>query len=111
MCTPLLIAFLVLLFERRHNHLGVHRGLTETQLLFSPSSPARGRYLNASRRGRPRIRWANTALGSWFHLPRSYRRFLWFCSALLLSLIGFVLGSVSRSHIHPSHEQPLTLSE
>lgn len=90
MCTPLLIAFLVLLFERRRHHLGVSRGLTETQLLFSPSSPARGRYLSASR-GRSRFRWAQGD-GSWFFLPRSYRRFLWFCLALLLSLIGFVLG-------------------
>lgn len=88
MCTPLIIAFTVLLFERRHNNLGVSRGLTETQLLFSAPSPARSRFLSSNRRSR--FRWRRG--GGCFQLARSYRRFLWFCSALLLSLIGFVLG-------------------
>lgn len=89
MCTPLVIAFAVLLFQRRSRRLGVRQGLSETQLLFSVSSPARGRYLNARRN---RFRWGPRTGLEVFHLPRSYRRFLWFCGALLLTLIGFVLG-------------------
>ena len=124
MCTPLLIAFIVLLAERRHRNLGVSsRGLTETQLLFSParrfdSSRHRRRTRNRNRRRSSgstsstchspwcwwrRVRgggscqcffpWDSSCL-SCLQLPRSYRRFLWFCAALLLSLIGFVLGEV-----------------
>lgn len=112
MCAPLLIAFIVLLAERRHRNLGVSsRALTETQLLFSPlrrldSSSRRHRRRNRNRRsssssssGHPWSRcqwlfpWDSSCL-SCLPLPRSYRRFLWFCAALLLSLIGFVLGEV-----------------
>lgn len=86
MCTPLLVALLVLLFQRKHNQLGGFRGLTETQLLFTTPSPSRGRYFS----GRARRRWQRDP--GCFRLARSYRRFLWLCSALLLSLIGYVLG-------------------
>jgi len=67
----------------------VRQGLSETQLLFSAPSPARVRFLNANRN---RFRWDPRACWEIFHLPRSYRRFLWFCGALLLTLTGFVLG-------------------
>jgi hypothetical protein len=88
MCCPLLIAFVVLLFERRHQNFGSWRGLTETQLLFTAYSPARGRYLNNNPRSR--FRWRR--LEGCFTLSRSFKRFLWFCSALFLSLIGYILG-------------------
>jgi hypothetical protein len=88
MCCPLLISTVLLLL--RWVDQGSYGGLSETQLLFSAQSPSRGRYLNPDSRSRFRWRRRNGC----FQLPRSYKRFLWFCSALLLSLIGFVLGEV-----------------
>lgn len=81
MLCPLVIAFFVLLYEHRHHHWGRSRAApSETQLLFT-SSPYDTRNLPRWQRARQR-----------FSLPRSYKRFFWFCSALLLSLVGFVLG-------------------
>ncbi|KAI5777020.1 hypothetical protein EDC01DRAFT_431048 [Geopyxis carbonaria] len=88
MCCPLVIAFLVLLFERRHNRLGMGRGLSETQLLFTSSSPGSSRA--GIGRNRSRFRWRSRP--GWWQLPRSYKRFFWFCSAMLLSLLAFALG-------------------
>lgn len=89
MCSPLLIAFLILLFERRNHGLGHRRGLSETQLLFSSSPAPRGR---RGRRVRTRDFFRDKT--KWFQLPRSYKRFLWFCAAVLLTLCAFVLGEV-----------------
>lgn len=76
MSSPVIIAFLVLVFERQPS---VHQNFTPTQILFhSPHAPAL-----TWRHGAPRPKW---------RLARSFIRFLWFCSALLLSLIAFVLG-------------------
>lgn len=90
MLCPVLVSFLVLLFGRRSGHLGRRSALSDTQLLFT-TSPSTDRRLDytprpngwRSRVNRRQKRWA---------LPRSYVRFIWFCSALLLSLGAFVLG-------------------
>lgn len=83
MLSPVLISFLVLLFERRSGHLGRHSSLSDTQLLFNTSPSRRIPTPSWRRRVRPRPSWS---------LARSYIRFIWFCSALLLSLFAFVLG-------------------
>lgn len=89
MCCPLVIAFLVLYFERRNYRLGHRRGLSDTQLLFQSGSPVRAR-----REGSRRLRAKQYVYRKlrWLTLPRSYKRFLWFCLAVLLTLIAFVMG-------------------
>lgn len=80
MACPLLVAFLVLHLSQRHR---ASYTPSETQQLFSHLSPTN------SLRGR-RNRAQSTA--SITYLPTSYRRFLWFCAALGVSLIALLLG-------------------
>ncbi|RPA93342.1 hypothetical protein L873DRAFT_1705886 [Choiromyces venosus 120613-1] len=70
MSSPVLISFLVLLSERR-SALRTHTIRNPFHTTFSPL------------RWHRRQRWG---------LTRSFTRFIWFCSALILSLIAFVLG-------------------
>ncbi|PWW80884.1 hypothetical protein C7212DRAFT_289939 [Tuber magnatum] len=70
MSGPVLISLLVLLSERR-SALRMHTMRNPFHTTFSPL------------RGHRRQRWG---------LTRSFTRFIWFCSALILSLIAFVLG-------------------
>ncbi|CAZ80803.1 unnamed protein product [Tuber melanosporum] len=70
MSGPVLISFLVLLSERR-SALRTHTMRNPFHTTFS------------SLRWYRRQRWG---------LTRSFTRFIWFCSALILSLIAFVLG-------------------
>src|SRR5690606_508025 len=80
MACPLLVAFLVLHLSQRHR---ASYTPSETQQLFSHLSPTN------SLRGR-RNRAQSTASITYF--PTSYRRFLWFCAALGVSLIALLLG-------------------
>lgn len=84
MLSPVLISFLVLLFERRAGHLGRRSGPSDTQLLFSTT-----RHFDPP----PTPSWRKRVQrrDSW-GLAQSYVRFIWFCSALLLSLVALVLG-------------------
>lgn len=70
MSSPVLISLLVLLSERRST-LHTHSIRNPFHTTFSPL------------RWHKRQRWG---------LTRSFTRFIWFCSALILSLIAFVLG-------------------
>ena len=70
MSSPVLISLLVLLSERR-SALRTHSIRNPFHTTFSPL------------RWHRRQRWG---------LTRSFTRFIWFCSALILSLIAFVLG-------------------
>jgi hypothetical protein len=108
MSIPLLIAFTILLSHERH--LGLRQSLSETQRIFTSSwwtgddtIPARDRQRRApvaqstfdpnsslevalaSDRGHERIlrkRW----------IPASFVRFLWFCTALFIGMMAYVLG-------------------
>ncbi|TGO35732.1 hypothetical protein BHYA_0148g00200 [Botrytis hyacinthi] len=116
MAMPLLVAFTILLNHERH--LGLRNPLSETQRLFTSSWwTGDGDTINA--RDRPRranvIRSQSTfdpnaslevALASddiyrsrdaqrmlrkrW--LPASFVRFMWFCSALLIAILTYLLG-------------------
>lgn len=89
MLAPVLISFLVLIFERRAGHLGRRSSPSDTQLLFSTSAASSRRF-----EPRPAPSWRKRVVRTpteW-GLARSYIRFIWFCSALLLSLVALVLG-------------------
>ncbi|KAI5851460.1 hypothetical protein DFP73DRAFT_155772 [Morchella snyderi] len=84
MLSPLIISFFVLLLERRSGHLGRRSALSDTQLLFT-TSPTTMQRLD------PHPKTWHSRIHHW-SLPTSYIRFIWFGSALLLSLIALVLG-------------------
>ncbi|KAL7275492.1 hypothetical protein RUND412_001550 [Rhizina undulata] len=91
MSCPVLIAFLVLLSERRSGHIGVRQGLSDTQLIFS-TSPSSRRFLDGDEPTRTTGWRRRVGRRNGWGLARSYVRFFWFCGTLLLSLVGLVLG-------------------
>ncbi|KAH6697869.1 hypothetical protein EV126DRAFT_62043 [Verticillium dahliae] len=114
MAAPVAIAFLILTTSQRH-HLGLRNRMSDTQRIFTtswwtggdlggatpprrvPAGPApdargnqqgrRGRQTQQRQHQQPllarlRARW----------LPASFVRFIWFCLALLVGLMAYVIG-------------------
>lgn len=116
MALPLLIAFAILLSHERH--LGLRNSLSETQRIFTSSWwTGDTETLNArDRQRRPHVQQSSfdpnapleVALATdnahtqrerrlalrkrW--LPASFVRFIWFCLALFIGMLAYVLGEV-----------------
>lgn len=82
MAMPVAIAFAILMTNKRH--LGPHQALSETQRIFTSSWWTVGEGLTATpaRAARRRRSW----------LPASFVRFLWFCVALSIGLMAYLIG-------------------
>lgn len=114
MSMPLIIAFAILLNHERH--LGLRQSLSETQRIFTSSWWTGDSETLAARdrARRPQVQQASfdpnapleVALASDDHnryrqrdvalrkrwLPASFVRFLWFCTALSIGMLAYVLG-------------------
>ncbi|GAO15247.1 uncharacterized protein UV8b_04197 [Ustilaginoidea virens] len=115
MATPVAVAFLILMVNERH--IGLRHSLSETQRIFSTSwwagepdtpPPRRDRRRRNHRNHRnhhhlaadlepemlhvnPRLRPQGVAMRRRW-LPASFVRFLWFCVALFVGLMVYVIG-------------------
>lgn len=114
MAMPLLIAFAILMNHERH--LGLRQSLSETQRIFTSSWWTGDSETLAirDRARRPQVQQASfdpnapleVALASDYEnrhrqndmalrkrwLPASFVRFLWFCTALFIAMLAYVLG-------------------
>lgn len=106
MAMPVAIAFLILMTNERH--IGLRHSLSETQRIFTTSwwtgEPDTLSRPDRRRRNVPGDLWEHDVLqshgGSRPHgvamrrrwLPASFIRFLWFCVALFIGLMAYVLG-------------------
>lgn len=106
MAMPVAIAFLILMTNERH--IGLRHSLSETQRIFTTSwwtgEPDTLSRPDRRRRNVPGDLWEHDVLQShgrprpqgvamrrrW--LPASFIRFLWFCVALFIGLMAYVLG-------------------
>lgn len=106
MAMPVAIAFLILMTNERH--IGLRHSLSETQRIFTTSwwTGEPDSFPNRERRRRdfPDDLWEQDVLRvlppsgptrvtlrrRW--LPASFVRFLWFCVALFIGLMAYVLG-------------------
>lgn len=116
MAMPVTIAFLVLLTNRRH--LGLRNSLSETQRIFTSSwwtgdpdtmpsrsqayrrrpgiagdsffDPSDALQITDSRQHRPGLNRLRPINRRW--LPASFVRFIWFCLALFIGLLAYVIG-------------------
>jgi hypothetical protein len=107
MSMPLLIAFTILLSHARH--LGLRQSLSETQRIFTSSWWTGDDTIPRDRQRRPPVAQSTfdpnssleVALASdrghqrilrkrW--IPASFVRFLWFCTALFIGMMAYVLG-------------------
>jgi hypothetical protein len=112
MAMPVMVAWTILMSHERH--LGLRNSLSETQRIFTSSwwteDPTQDTFTRRDRR-RPNISSSNfdphapldvdqqpTTPGGlrmralW--LPASFMRFMWFCLALAIGLLAYVLGEV-----------------
>lgn len=104
MAMPVAIALMIL--RNNERHLGLRNSLSETQRIFTASWWT-GEADTWPRRDRRRVNYATDPFGSddanndrharsttlrqrWF--PASFVRFLWFCVALFVGLMAYVLG-------------------
>lgn len=106
MAMPVAIAFLILMTNERH--IGLRHSLSETQRIFTTSwwtgEPDSFPNRHRRRRDLPEDLWEQDVLRvlppsgasrvslrrRW--LPASFVRFLWFCVALFIGLMAYVLG-------------------
>ncbi|KXJ91422.1 hypothetical protein Micbo1qcDRAFT_233924 [Microdochium bolleyi] len=113
MALPVGIAFWILMTHERH--LGLRHSLSDTQRIFTTSwwtgdadtisargnrrhpgvdtrafDPDAGFEVSTDRRGRQRRRPALSERRRW--LPASFVRFVWFCLALLVGLLAYLIG-------------------
>ncbi|KOS18986.1 Uncharacterized protein ESCO_000542 [Escovopsis weberi] len=106
MAMPVAIAFIILMINERH--IGVRHSLSETQRIFTASwwtgEPDSFSRRTGRRRDLPPDIWESNALriysparpsavimqSRW--LPASFVRFLWFCVALFIGFMAYVLG-------------------